>query len=184
MTLSGFTPFSELGASYSSRIGVVAVTKLVRWYNTTYIMFAASVILLRITRLDDTPDTGSLLKNISMAIEILDAMDECVVAKKSAELIRLSLKEPNRSSEPTASVDSPASGPTATDSQLTDVGYPFSVSSETDYSTAANETLTMHYRASSVGLILLIIPSRVWRVCSMIFTALPPTKLSPVYLFT
>lgn len=182
MTLLGFTPFSELGASYSFRNGIiVVVTVLIRWYNTTYIMFAASIILLRITRLDAMPETKSLLKNIDMAIEILDAMDECVVAKKSAELIRFTLTEFNRSTEAAASADILPLCPTAADSQLPSMGYTFSVSSRSYYPTTANVALTVCYRTSNGGLILLIIPLRAWRVCSTIFMALPPTIHSRVF---
>jgi hypothetical protein len=64
-----------------------------RWYNTTYIMFAASILLLPVYRLGVTTDTNPLLMFVDMAVEILEAMDESVVARRSAELLKHHVKE-------------------------------------------------------------------------------------------
>jgi hypothetical protein len=56
-------------------------------------MFAASVLLFYITRVRAPPQSSSTVRSIDMAVEILNAMDESVVAKKSAEIIKQSLKE-------------------------------------------------------------------------------------------
>ncbi|KAM0119547.1 hypothetical protein ACP6JC_003884 [Aspergillus fumigatus] len=50
------------------------------------------------------PETVPLLRSVDMAVEILEAMDESVVAKKSVEIIKHYLKD-LRSSEPRPSYD-------------------------------------------------------------------------------
>ncbi|KAM0276266.1 hypothetical protein ACHAQH_006941 [Verticillium albo-atrum] len=57
------------------------------FYNTTYTVFAASIILVHITRSSET-DNQYLLERVGMAIEILENMDECVVALEAAKLLR------------------------------------------------------------------------------------------------
>jgi hypothetical protein len=81
---------------------------VLRWYNTTYVMFAVSVLLLYVSRVRTPAQSPSVVKSIEMAVEILDAMDESVVAQKSAEIIRHSLKEAIKASVETVSA------PTAT----------------------------------------------------------------------
>ena len=55
-------------------------------------MIAASVLLLYLVR--SPPETASsIVKWVKLAIEILDAMDESVVARKSAEILRRYLAE-------------------------------------------------------------------------------------------
>ncbi|KAL2787368.1 hypothetical protein BJX66DRAFT_327911 [Aspergillus keveii] len=87
------------------------------WYNTTYITFATSTLLLPLSRpgfnlnldheLDSTrPEDmtytqasthnnrlSSLHNSVRKAIDILEATDESVVARKSAEIIRYYLRE-------------------------------------------------------------------------------------------
>ncbi|KAL2807581.1 RmlC-like cupin [Aspergillus granulosus] len=87
------------------------------WYNTTYITFATSTLLLPLSRpgfnldldldlsqQDDTTYTStraelqhnrlsSFRNSIRKAIDILEATDESVVARKSAEIIRHYLRE-------------------------------------------------------------------------------------------
>ncbi|GAB7346321.1 hypothetical protein MBLNU457_5039t1 [Dothideomycetes sp. NU457] len=61
------------------------------WYNTTYILYAASIILCHASRPTLTPSSDekqSLLHLIDMTLEILEVMDESVVAKKAAEMVR------------------------------------------------------------------------------------------------
>ncbi|KAL4888838.1 fungal-specific transcription factor domain-containing protein [Aspergillus ambiguus] len=63
------------------------------WYNTTYVMFATSTLLLPMSKLGICPDTLPLRRSVEMAVEILEAMDESVVARKSVEIIKHYLKE-------------------------------------------------------------------------------------------
>ncbi|KAI9374232.1 fungal-specific transcription factor domain-containing protein [Aspergillus egyptiacus] len=87
------------------------------WYNTTYVTFATSTLLLPLSRpsslaaiLNETPSSNtdtisnsdsdqtkeernSLHKSIAKSLDILDATDECVVARKCTELIRFYLRE-------------------------------------------------------------------------------------------
>ena len=61
------------------------------WYNTTYILYAASIILCHASRASTTSSSGekqSLLHLIDMTLEVLEVMDESVVAKKAAEMLR------------------------------------------------------------------------------------------------
>ncbi|RBQ81824.1 hypothetical protein VDGD_02539 [Verticillium dahliae] len=68
------------------------------FYNTTYTVFAASIILVHVTRSSET-DNQYLLERVGMAIEILENMDECVVALEAAKLLRQA-KEKAQSSVP------------------------------------------------------------------------------------
>ncbi|KAL2856290.1 RmlC-like cupin [Aspergillus pseudodeflectus] len=76
------------------------------WYNTTYITFATSTLLLPLSRpgfnlnLDHELDSvlhhdrlSSIHNSVRKAIDILEATDESVVARKSAEIIRYYLRE-------------------------------------------------------------------------------------------
>ncbi|KAK4119489.1 hypothetical protein N657DRAFT_581552 [Parathielavia appendiculata] len=58
------------------------------FYNTTYTVFAASIILVYVAQEATESEIQPLLKLVSMAIEILETMDECVVAAKAAQLLR------------------------------------------------------------------------------------------------
>jgi hypothetical protein len=76
-----------------------------RFYNTTYTVFAASVILLYITQDSATnEEVRSLLQFVNMAVEILEIMEECVVAIEAAKLLRRAREktESKLTSEPTA----------------------------------------------------------------------------------
>jgi len=70
-----------------------APTNFYRWYNTTYVMFAASSLLLYVTRVRTPTQCPLIVKNIEMAVEILEAMDDSVVARKSADIVKQTLKE-------------------------------------------------------------------------------------------
>jgi hypothetical protein len=72
------------------------------WYNTTYIMFATSTLLLPMSKLGICPDTLPLRRSVEMAVEILEAMDESVVARKSVEIIKHYLNEFQASEAQTA----------------------------------------------------------------------------------
>ncbi|KAJ5820003.1 hypothetical protein N7474_005594 [Penicillium riverlandense] len=63
------------------------------WYNTTYVMFATSTLLLPMSKLGMCDETMPLLRSVEMGVEILEAMDESVVARKSVEIIRHYLRE-------------------------------------------------------------------------------------------
>ncbi|KAJ5709472.1 hypothetical protein N7493_010806 [Penicillium malachiteum] len=63
------------------------------WYNTTYVMFATSTLLLPMSKLGMCNDTMPHLRSVEMGVEILEAMEESVVARKSVELIRQYLRE-------------------------------------------------------------------------------------------
>lgn len=65
-----------------------------RWYNTTYITIAASVLLLYESRTKERSPTNTLAL-IETAIEILDVMDESIVARNAAEVIRHFVRELN-----------------------------------------------------------------------------------------
>jgi hypothetical protein len=72
----------------------ITVTNTLRWYNTTYIVFAASILLLHLLRFRELTSKDLQQTNIQvveMAIGLLEAMDESVVAKRAAELIKQSL---------------------------------------------------------------------------------------------
>ncbi|PWY91380.1 RmlC-like cupin [Aspergillus sclerotioniger CBS 115572] len=63
------------------------------WYNTTYVMFATSTLLLPMSKLGMCAETIPLRRSVEMAVEILEAMDESVVARKSVEIIKHYLRE-------------------------------------------------------------------------------------------
>jgi len=63
---------------------------IVRFYNTKYAVFAASVILLHITQGSaGNEEVESLFRFVNMAVEILEIMDECDVALEAAKFLRL-----------------------------------------------------------------------------------------------
>jgi hypothetical protein len=61
------------------------------WYNTTYILYAASIILCYATRVASSPEKPDLFRLIDMTVEIFEAMEECFVARKAGEMIKQSL---------------------------------------------------------------------------------------------
>jgi Fungal specific transcription factor domain len=61
------------------------------WYNTTYTLYAASIILCYITQAAPSTEKPALFRLVDMTIEILEAMDESVVAKKAGEIIKQTL---------------------------------------------------------------------------------------------
>ncbi|KAI1613939.1 Zn(II)2Cys6 transcription factor [Exophiala viscosa] len=58
------------------------------WYNTTYTLYAASIILGYLNRIAPPVERTELLQLINMSIEVLDAMEENVVARKAAKLLQ------------------------------------------------------------------------------------------------
>ena len=61
------------------------------WYNTTYILYAASIILSYATQSAPLAERPELFNLIDMAVEILEAMEECFVASKAGEMIKQAL---------------------------------------------------------------------------------------------
>jgi len=60
-------------------------------------MFAATILLYYISRFSPSPRSSSMLYAIDMAVAILEAMDESVVAQRSAEMIKTGLKHARES---------------------------------------------------------------------------------------
>ncbi|KAH6856158.1 fungal-specific transcription factor domain-containing protein [Chaetomium sp. MPI-CAGE-AT-0009] len=58
------------------------------FYNTTYTVFAASMILVYITQEATKSELPPLFEVVNMAVEILEAMSESVVATKAAVILR------------------------------------------------------------------------------------------------
>jgi hypothetical protein len=73
-----------------------------RFYNTTYVSFAASIIVVYVLKLSshiDQAGVNDLLQVASRAIEVLETMDECIVALKSAKLLHGAIERAKRSRE-------------------------------------------------------------------------------------
>ncbi|KAI9172762.1 transcriptional regulatory protein [Paramyrothecium foliicola] len=60
----------------------------VRFYNTTYVSFAASILVVYALKDAREDEIASLLYALEQAIGLLETMDECVVAQKSAKLLQ------------------------------------------------------------------------------------------------
>ena len=86
-----------------------------RWYNTTYIMFATTTLLLPMSKLGMCPQTLPLARSVEMAVELLEAMDESIVARKSVDIIAHYLREFRASNN-----TQPAATSTPTQSENTD----------------------------------------------------------------
>lgn len=56
-------------------------------------MFATSTLLLPMSKLGMCAETMPLLHSVEMGVEILEAMDESVVARKSVEIVRQYLRD-------------------------------------------------------------------------------------------
>lgn len=56
-------------------------------------MLATSTLLLPMSRLGMCAETAPLLRSVEMGVEILEAMDESVIAQKSVEIIRQYLRD-------------------------------------------------------------------------------------------
>jgi hypothetical protein len=56
-------------------------------------MFATSTLLLPMSKLGMCAETMPLLRSVEMGVEILEAMDESVVARKSVEIVRQYLRD-------------------------------------------------------------------------------------------
>lgn len=62
------------------------------WDNTMHILFATAVLLLHTSRVDQ-PQWPTIAPQVDIAVDILEAMDECMVARKSANIIRHMLEQ-------------------------------------------------------------------------------------------
>lgn len=63
------------------------------WDNTTHILFATGVLLLHTSRGGQDFQGPNTAPQVDVAVEILEAMDECMVAGKSANIIRRMLAQ-------------------------------------------------------------------------------------------
>ncbi|POS73531.1 hypothetical protein DHEL01_v208074 [Diaporthe helianthi] len=64
------------------------------FYNTTYTIFATSIILVYINQEASEAEMEPLIRLVYMAIEVLETMaDECVVAGKSAKLLQKAMEK-------------------------------------------------------------------------------------------
>ncbi|CAG9937423.1 unnamed protein product [Clonostachys rosea f. rosea IK726] len=72
------------------------------FYNTTYTVFAASIILVYMTQEAVESEMQPLLRLVDMAIEILMIMDECVVALQAAKLLQGAREKATQKSPPQA----------------------------------------------------------------------------------
>jgi hypothetical protein len=61
------------------------------YYNTTYTLFAVSVILFYAFQAAPTSKKPALFALVDKAVEVLEAMDDCVVAGKAAEIVKHTL---------------------------------------------------------------------------------------------
>ena len=78
------------------------------FYNVTYTLYAASVILYYLARLLAEEEKAELQSLVDMSIEVVDAMSDHPVARKAAGLLRQALAEALRNSRPrTVNVPSP-----------------------------------------------------------------------------
>ena len=58
------------------------------WYNTTYTLYAASIIIFYAQKSATLPELQGLLCLIRMSVDILLVMDENIVARKAADLVQ------------------------------------------------------------------------------------------------
>ncbi|KAJ9608056.1 hypothetical protein H2200_007044 [Cladophialophora chaetospira] len=66
------------------------------WYNVTYTMYAASILLCYQSRLAVHEETEDLQRHVSMAVDVLEAMEQHVVAKKAMAVLRDALQHKDR----------------------------------------------------------------------------------------
>uniref|UniRef100_A0A8H7TWF8 Xylanolytic transcriptional activator regulatory domain-containing protein n=1 Tax=Bionectria ochroleuca TaxID=29856 RepID=A0A8H7TWF8_BIOOC len=72
------------------------------FYNTTYTVFAASIILVYMTQEAVESEMQPLLQLVDIAIEILMIMDKCVVALQAAKLLQGAREKATQKSPPQA----------------------------------------------------------------------------------
>lgn len=69
----------------------VIYSRRYRFYNTHYTIFAAATILVYLFRAPEESKCDALYRQVEMAIEILETMEESAVAAKAAMLIQTAL---------------------------------------------------------------------------------------------
>lgn len=96
------------------------------WDNTMHILFATAVLLLHTSRGGQDPQRPAIAAQVDAAVEILEAMDECMVARKSANIIRRMLAQvkgqPAPNSTTTAEFDNDKNPQTHLDESITMAG--------------------------------------------------------------
>lgn len=60
-----------------------------RWYNTTYALYATMILLhLTLSNVPDLPDDGELITDVEKSLDIFASMNNLLVARRCAEMIR------------------------------------------------------------------------------------------------
>ncbi|KAK7202441.1 C6 transcription factor [Myxozyma melibiosi] len=62
------------------------------WYNTTYVMFAVTMLLLHIKKFPSSPHKRQYLISLEKCVQILNAMDASVVARRLSEIVTTNLE--------------------------------------------------------------------------------------------
>lgn len=120
-----------------------------RWYNTTYALFSVSILLTAIFRnfAGTNAAADSIFGHVDRAIAILQAMDECVVARNSIKIIKRTLSRAKAVHATPSHVDrsSTTQEPGETESAWDSTSVQQGVSSDDTF--AAIDTGTGEYRA-------------------------------------
>lgn len=92
-----------------------------RWSNSTYTLYAVSVLLALVFRqLARTPKgLDQILEHIDLAILVLEAMDECVVARNATAIIRRTLARARKVHQPALEAQHVSSATEAVDAGRT-----------------------------------------------------------------
>jgi hypothetical protein len=82
-----------------------------RWYNSTYTLFAVSILLARVFRQPATTQQGleSIFIHVDRAIMVLRAMDDCLVARNATAIIKRTLARAKKVPQPALFVQPSAS---------------------------------------------------------------------------
>ena len=82
-------------------------SRLYRWYNVTYTLFAVSILLTAVFRNFAVTDHAldDIFGHIDSAIAVLQAMDECTVAKNAICIIKRTTCRAKRAQQPALNVD-------------------------------------------------------------------------------
>ncbi|GAM88143.1 hypothetical protein ANO11243_061740 [Dothideomycetidae sp. 11243] len=99
------------------------ISRLGKGYNATYVLFAVSTLLAAIFRQMSTTRAGyeSTLAHIQKAVEILLAIDDCIVTKNAIVIIKRTLQRAQSVSQPALTPRPvPASRPANTSSEVAD----------------------------------------------------------------
>lgn len=99
MTSSAHGMSDSLNLRVTLFVRILALT-FHRFYNTTYTVFASSMILLYMAQVANIDELPALSRYVEMAIEILEVMDESIIAIKSAGMIKRALDRVKEASAP------------------------------------------------------------------------------------